>query len=106
MKKSDDKLMRGLTCLASLKHTEHCKNWLNSQERIIKIRGNLEQKRTWLEEIRDRTSRKYNINIAKTELTKTAEQDHQERRDIWSVPLRLFNDNSQALYEAPGALGN
>ncbi len=74
------------------------------QERIIEIRGNLEQKRTWLEEIRDRTSRKRNINIAKAELTKIAEQDHEERRDIWSVPLRLFNDNSQALYEAAGHL--
>ncbi|MDE2701410.1 MAG: DUF2326 domain-containing protein, partial [Gemmatimonadota bacterium] len=74
------------------------------QERIIEIRGNLERKRTWLEEIRDRTSRKRNINIAKAELTKIAEQDHEERRDIWSLPLRLFNDNSQALYEAPGRL--
>ena len=74
------------------------------QERIIEIHGNLEQKRTWLEEIRDRTARKHNINIAKAELTKIAEQDHEERRDIWSDPLRLFNDNSQALYEAPGHL--
>ena len=74
------------------------------QERIIEIRGYLEQKRTWLEEIKDRTSRKRNINIAKAELTKIAEQDHEERRDLWSVPLRLFNDNSQALYEAPGRL--
>ena len=74
------------------------------QERIIKIRGNLEQKRIRLEEIKDRISRKRNINIAKVELTKIAEQDHEERRDIWSVPLRLFNDNSQALYETPGHL--
>ena len=74
------------------------------QERIIEIRGNLKQKHTWLEEIKDRTSRKRNINIAKAELTKIAEQDHQERRVIRSVPLRLFNDNSQALYEAPGRL--
>ena len=74
------------------------------QERIIEIRGNLEQKRIRLEEIKDRTARKRNINIAKAELTKIAEQDHEERRDIWSVPLHLFNDNSQALYEAPGHL--
>ena len=74
------------------------------QERIIEIRGNLEQKRIRLEEIKDRISRKRNINIAKAELTKIAELDHEERRDLWSVPLRLFNDNSQALYEAPGHL--
>ena len=74
------------------------------QERIIEIRGNLEQKRIRLEEIKDRISRKRNINIAKAELTKIAEQDHEERRDIWSLPLRLFNDNSQALYEAAGDL--
>ena len=74
------------------------------QERILEIRGNLEQKRIRLEEIKDRISRKRNINIAKAELTKIAEQDHEERRDLWSVPLRLFNDNSQALYEAPGHL--
>ena len=74
------------------------------QERIIEIRGNLEQKRIRLEEIKDRISRKRNINIAKAELTKIAELDHEERRDLWSLPLRLFNDNSQALYEAPGHL--
>ena len=74
------------------------------QERIIEIRGNLEQKRIRLEEIKDRTSRKRNINIAKAELTKIAELDHQERRDIWSVPVHLFNNNSQALYEVAGDL--
>lgn len=74
------------------------------QERIIEIRSNLEQKRIRLEEIKDRNTRKRNINIAKAELTKIAEQDHEERRDLWSVLLRLFNDNSQALYEAPGHL--
>ena len=74
------------------------------QERILEIRGKLEQKRIRLKEIKDRISRTRNINIAKAELTKIAEQDHEERRDLWSVPLRLFNDNSQALYEAPGHL--
>lgn len=74
------------------------------QERIVIIRGNLEKKRTWIAEIKDRNSRKRNLKIKKAELTRTAEQDHEERRDLWSVSLSLFNENSRALYETPGHL--
>ena len=74
------------------------------QERIVKIRGNLEKRRTWIAEIKDRNSQKRNIKIEKAELTRTAEQDHEERRDLWSVSLSLFNENSRALYETPGHL--
>lgn len=33
-----------------------------------------------------------------------AAHDHEERRDIWNTPVRVFNLNSQALYRAPGHL--
>ena len=74
------------------------------QERIVKIRGNLEKRRAWIAETKDRNSRKRNLKIEKAELTRTAEQDHEERRDLWSVSLSLFNENSRALYETPGHL--
>ena len=40
----------------------------------------------------------------KADLTDLAARDHEERRDTWDIPVRLFNLNSQALYRAPGHL--
>ena len=40
----------------------------------------------------------------KAELAELAARDHEERRDTWDIPVRLFNLNSQALYKAPGHL--
>ena len=40
----------------------------------------------------------------KADLADLAAHDHEERRDIWNTPVRLFNLNSQALYRAAGHL--
>jgi uncharacterized protein YydD (DUF2326 family) len=74
------------------------------QERHAETKGRLERVRARISEIKDLTSRKRDIRVAKTELVRVAEQDHEQRRDIWAAAVRLFNDNSQALYKTPGRL--
>ena len=37
-------------------------------------------------------------------MAQITERDHEQRRDVWNTPVRLFNDNSQALYQTPGHL--
>lgn len=74
------------------------------QERHMEIKGRLERVRARISEIKDATSRKRKIKVAKTELAQIAERDHEQRRDTWAIAVRLFNDNSQALYKTPGRL--
>lgn len=74
------------------------------QERYVETRGKLDRVRARISEIKDLTARKRDIQTQKNELAKVAEQDHEQRRDVWTVPVRLFNDNSQALYKTPGRL--
>lgn len=74
------------------------------QERHVETRGKLDRVRARISEIKDLTARKRDVKVHKTELAKVAEQDHEQRRDVWTVPVRLFNDNSLALYKSPGRL--
>lgn len=74
------------------------------QERHAGTRERLERVRTRISEIRDLTEQKRKVLVEKTELAQTTERDHDQRRDIWNTPVRLFNDNSQALYQTPGHL--
>lgn len=74
------------------------------QERHLETRGKLDRVRARISEIKDLTARKRDIKIHKAELTKIAEQDHEQRRDDWTVPVRLFSENSLALYKTPGRL--
>lgn len=74
------------------------------QERHVEIQGKLSKVRMLISDIKDLTKRKHELQFEKTELSRAAEQDHEQRREIWSIPVRIFNDNSQALYKAPGHL--
>lgn len=74
------------------------------QERYVETKGLLERVRTRISEIKGVTSRKRDIKVAKTDLAKVAEQDHEQRRDTWATAVSFFNDNSQALYKTPGRL--
>lgn len=74
------------------------------QELHAGTRERLESIRTRISEIRNLKSKKLNIRSKKTELAKIAERDHEQRQNIWNTPIRLFNDNSQALYATPGRL--
>ena len=49
-------------------------------------------------------SDKNQIARDRAELTDIATRDHKERREIWNIPVRLFNKNSHALYRVPGHL--
>ena len=74
------------------------------QERIVQVRSKLEKTREWISQIRDRKSRLREVKVRRAEIARVAEQDHDERRGFWSVAIRLFDDNSQALYETSGHL--
>lgn len=74
------------------------------QDRHVETRGKLERIRARISEIKDLTARKRDIKVHKTELAKVAEQDHEQRRSVWTIPVRLFSENSQALYKTPGHL--
>ena len=74
------------------------------QQNHTATRGQLERVQARVSELRDLTSRRREQKVAKTELARTASTDHEERRVRWSIPVKLFNDNSQALYKRPGKL--
>jgi len=74
------------------------------QERHLALKGSLERIQARLRELKNLETKKRNIRAAKDELVKTAERDHEERREIWSKAVRLFNEYSQALYESSGHL--
>lgn len=74
------------------------------QEKHLEAKGRLERVRSRIMEIKDNTSRKRDIRVAKEELAKIADRDHEQRREVWSKAVRLFNEISQALYKSPGCL--
>ena len=74
------------------------------QERHVETLGKLDRVCARISEIKDLTARKRDIKVRKAELAKITEQDHEQRRGVWSVPVRLFSENSQALYKTPGHL--
>ena len=74
------------------------------QERNVAIKSKLERIQSRILEVKDLKIRMLDVKVAKTELVKVAEQDHEQRREIWSAAVRLFNEHSQALYERPGKL--
>ena len=74
------------------------------QERHVETHGKLDRVQTRISELKDLTARKRDIKINKAELTKVAEQDHEQRRDVWTIPVHLFSENSQVLYRTPGHL--
>ena len=74
------------------------------QERNVAIKGQLDRVKSRIREVKDLNSRKRDVKTAKTELVKVAELDHEQRRDVWSTAVQLFNEHSQTLYERPGKL--
>lgn len=74
------------------------------QERHVESKSKLEQIRERISSVKDAKSRKREIKVEKAELVRVAEMDHDQRRDSWEVAVRLFNDNSLALYQKPGNL--
>lgn len=74
------------------------------QERYVALLGELDRVQARISEMKDLKSTKRELKAAKVELVSTAELDHEDRRSIWSIAVRLFNEHSQALYRTPGNL--
>lgn len=74
------------------------------QERIVRIRERLEKVTTSIDDRKALESKKREIKTQKNELAQVAQRAHEERRTLWSRAIALFNENSEALYEAPGEL--
>lgn len=74
------------------------------QQRFVELQGSLERVQARLREMKNLKTTMREVKTAKEDLVRTAEQDHEERKDTWSTAVRLFNEHSQALYESPGRL--
>ncbi len=74
------------------------------QEQNVALRGSLDRVQSRLQEMKNLKTTKREVKTAKAELVQSAELDHEQRRDVWSAAVRLFNENSQALYKTPGNL--
>ena len=74
------------------------------QESHVALQGSLERIQARLREMKTLKTTKREVKAAKAELAKTAKRDHEQRREIWSKAVRLFNEHSQALYKSPGKL--
>ncbi len=74
------------------------------QERHLVLQGSLERIQARLREMKNLKTTKRDVKVAKVELVRTAEIDHEQRREIWSKAVGLFNEHSQALYKSPGKL--
>jgi len=74
------------------------------QERHVTLQGSLDRVQARLRELKNLKTTKRDVKAAKTTLVQTAEQDHEQRRAVWSAAVRLFNEHSQALYKSPGKL--
>ncbi len=74
------------------------------QERHVKTKQELERVISRISNIKDIASREREISRKKSELRTVAEQDHEQRREIWTSAVRIFNDNIQYLYSSPGRL--
>lgn len=74
------------------------------QERNVKLQAELERVQARLKEMKNLKTTKRDVKTAKVELAETAEKDHEQRREVWSRAVGLFNEHSQALYKSPGKL--
>ncbi len=90
--------------LAVLKTHGAMQEMTNLQERVVRIRERLERVVASIRQQKELESRKREVRDEKADLVQVARRDHQERRAVWRRAIGLFNENSEALYEAPGEL--
>lgn len=72
------------------------------QEKNISTKQKIETLKAKIAELRSTSSQKKAVKADRIELTKVAEIDYDERRPSWEKAVRIFNENSQALYREPG----
>ena len=80
-------------------------------EEMVKLRERHVARCQELERVKDQIKRRRKVESEnrrvareRADLADLAARDHDERRDLWNAPVRLFNLNSQALYRVPGHL--
>jgi len=74
------------------------------QDRHARTVSNLQRAKNQISTLKDINTQRRDLKTSKSNLVKVAERDHEQRRELWSTAVRVFNDNSQALYKAPGRL--
>lgn len=74
------------------------------QGRLMEMRGRLERVKAHISEMKNLAAQKRHIKIEKAELSQAAERDHDQRRELWAIPVKLFNENSHSLYKVAGRL--
>lgn len=78
--------------------------WTSLNDRYVKAKTEAERLSIEIQEIKSNKSKIKDIKIARTELSKLAEQDKDNRLEIWSEAVQKFNQLSQSLYNQSGTL--
>lgn len=74
------------------------------QERFVALKEELDGVNARLEKTKSLETGRRKVRAEKVELVQTAQQDHEQRRDVWSTAVLLFDKHSKSLYETPGKL--
>ena len=74
------------------------------QERQVALLERLRVVKTQIENVERLTKEQEALRASRAEVQRTAQEDYEALRPIRETAIRLFNDNSKALYEAPGSL--
>lgn len=74
------------------------------QERQVALLERLRVVKTQIENVERLTKEQEALRASRAEVQRTAQEDYEALRPIRETAIRLFNDNSKALYEVPGSL--
>lgn len=74
------------------------------QQQHLQILNGIRELDTRIQNLRSFENGMSDLKIEQENLLQTARRDLSEREPIWREAVRLFNANSEALYEAPGRL--
>lgn len=73
-------------------------------EAMARTRHEFETVTERLNEVTQLIERQQELREERLHIERAARRDYNERRNIWSRAVRLFNANSEALYDSPGRL--
>jgi len=74
------------------------------EARFLSTKAALENVLNRLSQVKEIDKKTGDVKVEKIDLTSLAKRDYEERRERWATAVRLFNDNSQALYNTAGKL--
>lgn len=73
-------------------------------EEMARTRQEHEKLTERLDEIKTMTRRRQELRAERLEVEQSATRDYDERREVWSRAVRIYNENSEALYDSSGRL--